>query len=318
MSSSRDTSSRARSPGRGRLGWNRTTFPLRAARLAGVLALGLALPLACTSPESPSTPATAATETEARRISQRAGTLLESARDLEPGITSLLGRLAALEQAELVGLEHRFKTKESAERKLRKMLAKDPHLDIAGADTEDSLRYTWLLEDDPAGHYVAAIRRSLARLAQAGHATISVANYWPRGDSYSGVNCKLEPSSGPIWELQFQTGASLKVQRDTHGLYEQLRNPATPVAERQRIYDTMTERWESVPIPTGVLEPGALDPTERILERPRPISQGSGWSASSLAFSPTASAYFHRCGRTSFRRCPDERSPRSEVHRPQG
>ncbi len=283
-----------------------------------MLALGLALPLACASLDGPSTPATAATETEAGRISQRAETLLESARDLEPEITSLLSRLAALEQAELVGLDHRFKTKESAERKLRKMLARDPRLDIARADTRDSLRYTWLLEDDPAGHYVAAIRRSLARLAQAGHETISVANYWPRGDSYSGVNCKLEPPSGPIWELQFQTGASLKVQHDTHDLYEQLRDPATPLEERQRIYDTMTERWESVPIPTGALEPDALDPTERILEWPRPISGGSGWSANSLAFSPPASAYFRRCGRTSSRRCPDERSPRNGAHLPQG
>ena len=74
----------------------------------------------------------------------------------------LLGR-------ELVKLEHRLKTRESLERKLRKIRVEMPELSLDEIYINDAVRYTLVVEDEPPGHHVATIRTVIAALEAEGH-----------------------------------------------------------------------------------------------------------------------------------------------------
>lgn len=203
-------------------------------------------------------------------LEARARSLLEQARLVEPRVTPLLRRLAANAGAELVGLDHRLKTLESTLRKMRLILAEDPTLDVEDVEIHDALRYTMRVDDEPSGHYVRTVVAVLDALEDVGHRVLLVKNYWPAGDSYSGVNTELSSPEGFPWELQFHTSDSYRVQRETRPLYEELRRRATPPGRKAELFDRMRSAWDLVPIPADVLEPRNLHENEEIRERPRP------------------------------------------------
>ena len=134
----------------------------------------------------------------------------------------------------------------------------------------NSLDGPFVFDDEPSGFHVAAVRESLATLERDGQVVVRVKNYWPRGDSYSGINVVLRARSGTHWELQFHTPQSVATAATTRNWYEELRCVDTKLDRKRELFDKMTSEWNQVPIPKGILEPGALGAHDDIIERPRP------------------------------------------------
>lgn len=178
--------------------------------------------------------------------------------------------MAASAGGRLAGFEHRLKERDSILRKMRRLQEEHPDRAPAEIILDDALRYTLEIADSPPGHHAASIRAALTRLERAGHHVREVKNYWPRGDNYSGVNTVLVSPGGLPWELQFHTPESFRIKSRDHALYEELRADDTTPARRREIYAEMAAPWDHVPVPAHVLEPGALHPSERIIQRQPP------------------------------------------------
>lgn len=87
--------------------------------------------------------------------------MLLRAQGAEPSVTDALQTLTAEVDGELIKLEYRLKRRESALRKVRKLLHTDPSRELASVELTDTLRYTMRVEDSPAGHHVSTIHRVL-------------------------------------------------------------------------------------------------------------------------------------------------------------
>ncbi len=230
-------------------------------RSAGVVAVATAPPATSVAiaPRSQSDPV----EAQAERLAAQAVAA-------ERSVTPLVVELAAKLGGSTHKLKFRLKTKASILRKLRLRLAQNSTLKLSDVVIDDTLRFTLRIDDEPAGHHVGAIKQALAALAVKGHHVAQLKNYWPADDNYSGVNCVLCAPGGLLWELQFHTTASLAAAATTRAWYEELRCADTPLPRKQQLFDEMTREWNKVPIPQGILEPGALHPHEEIRDRPRP------------------------------------------------
>ncbi len=227
-----------------------------------------ASPLALAPPSATPQPSAAAPAADA--VVARSAELAALAARIEPAITPLLQRLAKSHGGALVKLAYRLKTRHSTERKIRKALSARPGLAVGAVRVEDALRYTMRVADEPPGRYVAAARATLADLESAGHVVQYVKNYWPRDDNYSGMNTVVLDASGLFWELQFHTPESFAAQSDTRSDYEEFRKVGTPLERQRELFDSMSARWNEVPVPLGVLQPGAIHVEGQIRERARP------------------------------------------------
>ena len=203
-------------------------------------------------------------------IGRLADELMGRAAAHEPKVSAILQSVAASLGGTMAGFEHRLKKRDSTIRKIRTLLARDPAGGLAKVVVDDALRYTLQVEDTPPGNHATAIRAAFTALEEAGHKVLKVKNYWPRGDNYSGVNAVLQAPDGLPWELQFHTAASFRVKDETHELYEEMRLDTTPVERKRVLYFQLAAPWESVPIPKDMLTPGALHPSEEIIQRPPP------------------------------------------------
>ncbi len=188
----------------------------------------------------------------------------------EPEVTGRLQAIAQAESATLGGLEHKLKSLASTVSKLERLHAQSPATPLEDIEIYDALRYTMIVPDAPPGRHEAAIRGALEALERLGYGIRKVKNYWPCGDSYSGTNCLITTVAGFPWELQVHTPESYATKDSTHEGYERMRNPGTPLEERRRLFEEMTEVWESVPVPCGILVPGSLHAREEILLLPTP------------------------------------------------
>lgn len=236
---------------------------VRRRRRLGPLLLALALAgVGCAqAPSQPQAGAPPGHPAEAR-----AAVLVEQAREVEPTITPMLQELAQRQNATLVKLDTRLKTRASTARKLRKELAEEPEVALEDIVLNDLVRYTMVVEDQPPGHHVQTIRAVIAALEARGHQLLKLKNYWPRGDNYSGVNLVFVHPTGLRWELQFHTEHSLQTNAGTRAMYERLRAVTTPLAEKQRLFEEMAAAWDEVEIPQGILLPQSLHAQESIIE----------------------------------------------------
>ncbi len=241
--------------------------------LGGVLlALGCA-GASASPPASIATAPQAAAEPEEFRISPeataQADRLLEQASRVEPHLTTLLEVGAERLDVHLYGLQDRVKERDSLARKIQTQML-DSGLPADEVEISDVVRYTVLLDDHPAGDFDATAADILRRAADRGHEVMQVKNYWPAGDTYSGVNCVLRSPVGLLWELQFHTIGSLAAKDEGHHLYEELRLPTTPLDRKRELFDRLTERWSWVSVPEGVLVEHSLHEREEIILRSRP------------------------------------------------
>ena len=189
------------------------------------------------------------------RISQGFATLIEAAswmieeaRQFEPRVTNLLRGEAASHNGEMPGLEHRLKTLDSL---LDKMTRKglDPRsLTEPFRKIKDVLRYTLAF---PEPDWANTVQGALWAIQGRGFAIIEEENTWAPGDSYSGLQYNLQaPGSDLVFELQFHTTASFTLKQQVlHKMYEEFRNPSTPLARRQHLWDEMSKHWDNIPIP---------------------------------------------------------------------
>lgn len=193
-------------------------------------------------------------------LDRRIDDLLQRARAHEPAVTAQLQALATEHGATLIKLEYRLKTRESMTRKLNKMALSQPELHPSTLEPGDALRYTMRIDDEPAGHYLEVVRTVLADIESHQHQVAQLKNYWPRDDSYSGLNAVLIARDGTHWELQFHTTASLAVQAATRSQYERLRETSTPLDVKRRLFDEMAKSWAAVPVPAGLLAAERIHP----------------------------------------------------------
>ena len=224
------------------------------------------------SKSSKETPASYTVQSSASHVDDQlkaAATHLNiKASDAEGVVTALLQELAAQHKAKLRGLSHRLKTQSSTIRKLKKIYNKASERGEKTAPEtltiSDALRYTFEVDDQPAGHYVATVNSSLKTLESKGYKVFKVKNYWPKGDNYSGVNVVLITPQGLEWELQFHTPASYQEAKLSHELYEQLRAEDTPLKKRQELFSKMSVPWDTITVPQDVLKPHNLHEVEVI------------------------------------------------------
>jgi hypothetical protein len=212
-------------------------------------------------------------QSTAPTVESLADDLMAQAREAEPSVSAELEAVAESAPAELAGLEHKFKKRDSLIRKIRSYLARDPELTVGEVRITDALRYTLLIEDDPRGLHLRTVREVVDRFETDGHTVVEMKNYWPRGDDYSGINSVFQAPNGLDWELQFHTPGSYRTAKGNRTPYEKMRLTTTPPDEQRRLYDQMVATWEGVAIPEGILEPGAIHERAIIRKRepPRPV-----------------------------------------------
>ena len=203
-------------------------------------------------------------------ISGFADELRELAQESELWITPTLTYLATVYEGDMVGLDFRFKSRDSTMSKIESRMLRDHLEDPRDVSIRDSLRYTMRFKDLPSGHHGDSVAGVLALMEHTGHQVLTVKNFWPRGDDYSGINTTLRAPNGLAWELQFHTPASFDLKMSSHVIYEQVRAPDATIELRRSMYDEMVKQWDRVPAPAEILEPASIHPVEEIIIRPRP------------------------------------------------
>lgn len=207
-----------------------------------------------------------------KQAAQYAKNLLKQAEKNEPPITEDLQKIVSDVKAEMVGLEHRFKTEESLTRKISDESAKsaksfvdfgysideavEKSIKRQSARNNDALRYTFLF---PFEKYVFGFRQSLQKLKQNGfkvpenkiwNAWKNIGTVFDKG--YRGINITLISSRKQIFELQFHTRASYELKTETHSFYEESRQKQTSHERKVEIAEIIIGLAEKVKLPKRV------------------------------------------------------------------
>ncbi len=207
-----------------------------------------------------------------KEAAQCAKTLRTQAVKNEPQITEDLQTIASEVSAEMVGLEHRFKSAESLTRKITEESAKSAKslIDFGYSVDEaiekstkrraernnDALRYTFVF---PLEKYVFGFRQTVEKLRQTGYEIPKnkIWNAWKNigtlfDKGYRGINITIISSRKQIFELQFHTGASYELKTETHLLYEESRQNRTSQERKIEIAEIVIRLAEKVKTPKGV------------------------------------------------------------------
>ena len=196
--------------------------------------------------------------------------LMEMAVEAELWVSPVLTYLAEQNQGEMIGLEFRLKSRESTIRKIESRMLERGYAKAREVSIRDALRYTMQFGDQPEGHHNSSVAYVLATMEDLGHTVITVKNYWPRGDDYSGINTTLKAPNGLAWELQFHTPASFELKMSSHEIYEQVRQSGISLEARRSLFEEVAQEWQLVPIPVGILAPASIHPLEQVILRPSP------------------------------------------------
>lgn len=150
------------------------------------------------------------TPEQKQKYGEGAEALAELARSEEPGVTQILKSLER-DGVRLEGLDHKFKSEDGIIRKLSD-----------GKPVNDSLRYTFVLNDDS---YYDDSLFVLYTLKNNGYDINAINNHWDKS-AYKGLNVTLgTPEYGFEFEVQFHTESSyLTKEGFNHILYELARN----------------------------------------------------------------------------------------------
>jgi hypothetical protein len=195
--------------------------------------------------------------------------LLKTAYKNEPEITLVLAEIASNVSAEMVGLEHKFKTEESLTEKLAKNAQKylsyisdeqdsdsiEKSVARIAQQNNDVLRYTFLI---PIENYVFCFKKTLTELGnldykiskQIWNAWKNIGTKYDKG--YRGINSSIISSQGQKFELQFHTGESFQLKMQTHELYKESGLAATSSERKVEIAQIILESAKIISIPQGV------------------------------------------------------------------
>ena len=245
-----------------------------AASIAAPIAVGKAL-TAAEPLQNLSLPKTTVIQIQSER---QAASLLTQARKSEPTITTDLAQAAKQNGGEMVGLDYRLKTQESLARKIEDETVKEANLLVKeGANrgnalrTElpkqvgkinDAVRYTTTFSEQG---YKTGIEKTLSALEQQGYKVVKFKDSWGlRGSGsdrgYRGVNVTLRDANGQQFELQFHTEHSFDTKMQTHGLYDEIRDPKTTPARKKELEQLQLVEGNKIKLPVAVDEiPNMLD-----------------------------------------------------------
>ncbi|RSM37356.1 hypothetical protein DMB66_59605 [Actinoplanes sp. ATCC 53533] len=131
--------------------------------------------------------------------------------------------------AQLVGVEHSYKTKTSLARAFAAEFEAEGTSPIKFLkDTKDRVRFSVQLREQDYHVHVAA---AVADLQSRGHEIKKIVNFWG-GERHNGLNVTIADPEGIIFELQFPTELSRSISDLTHELYEVLRHNFAPYPAR--------------------------------------------------------------------------------------
>lgn len=172
----------------------------------------------------------------------------------EPAITEALKKISDTTGTEMVGLEHRTKTKSSFLRKIADDTEKSTDAKvIMGAldDTHDIIRYTYQAD---AKSLVGSYNNVVEEMEASGFSLNKVKNTWNnKRSAYKGINCVFETSEGTKFEVQFHTPESFKVKNGKqHKLYEEFRKSETSQERKMELTRQMFEESKDLEIPEGI------------------------------------------------------------------
>lgn len=207
-----------------------------------------------------------------KKTAQYAKSLLTQVVKNEPLITEDLQKIASEVAAEMVGLEHKFKTEESLTEKLvyksqadlADLIANgisendaiEESLRVQVAEMNDVLRYTFMF---PTVKYIFGFRQTLILLAnfkyevpkeRIWNAWKNIGTHFDRG--YRGINITIISSHSQIFELQFHTEESFLLKKQMHYLYKKTRSSTVSWAEKKQFFQKLVEMAKEVEKPKGV------------------------------------------------------------------
>ncbi len=207
-----------------------------------------------------------------QKSAQYAKSLRTKASKNEPQITENLQSIAAEVAAEIVGLEHRFKTEQSLTEKLVGKVRADlsnllsagfsedeaieKSLDLRAKQNNDALRYTFLIS---AERYVFAFKKTVHFLVELNYKIPErrIWNAWKNvgtvfDNGYRGINITIISSQYLKFELQFHTKTSFDLKTKTHKLYKQMKSNAVSSQKKEEIKAELVKMAKEVKIPEGV------------------------------------------------------------------
>lgn len=122
---------------------------------------------------------------------------------------------------EIVGEEFRVKTVTSLARAFKDELAFEA-IDLAdfARSQKDRVRFSVQV---PENGYGSAVRSLLERLEGRGFSVKKIVNFWGSGGRHNGLNVGVVDPTGFLFEIQFPTALSWAIGKETHKLYEILR-----------------------------------------------------------------------------------------------
>ncbi len=161
-------------------------------------------------------------EATAALVKQQAEAVQARAIQAEPQVTALMESLQD-GNSRLTGLEYRFKSTSSIENKMGRLLEQGYSLNGAAQDINDSLRYTFLIDESA---YDGSVLSKLSTFTDNGYQIKYYNNAWGSGKTYQGLNVTLEDPTGMMIEVQFHTDASFNAKQTiNHTYYEISRSP---------------------------------------------------------------------------------------------
>ncbi len=181
--------------------------------------------------------------------------LLTEARKNEPSITKELKAVAKLNDAKLVGLKNKFKGEDSLARKLRDAVEEvEVSVEEQAQLIDDALRYTMILSLDGYKKHYQSI---LSKLEAEGFGVEKIWDAWamegtPDDTGYRGINVIIISSQNQKFELQFHTTESFRVKTETHGFYEERRNPRIPQKRYLELIEIGQENANKIRRPKGI------------------------------------------------------------------
>ncbi len=173
----------------------------------------------------------------------------------EPEITQDIKEIASNLKAEIVGLENRFKSKESLARKLTDVsINRNILLEKVSVRINDTLRYTFLFSVE---NYGQDYSLALDKLQAKGYQIQRVWNAWrnegtPKDTGYRGIYATIISSKNQKFEIQFHTAESFRLKTETHGLYEERRNPNISKERDSEIFQIIQELAAKIERPKGI------------------------------------------------------------------
>ena len=181
--------------------------------------------------------------------------LLTEAKKNEPEITLVIENIATILKATVVGLENKFKSKESLTRKLTDLAVRfHIPIDKIAYKNNDTLRYTLVFSDD---EYANGFGFVTKEFKQIGYQIGKIWNAWQNEGlvndlGYRGINITIISSQKYRFELQLHTEESFTLKTETHGLYEELRNLEISESRKSAVIKEMVKLAEKLNRPKGI------------------------------------------------------------------